>query len=97
MIALVLAVIADSIFATSMLRGAKSMSEKAGMAFACRMHVAELLHEYAVTITSFPAPQPHAATPMCNAAVPLFVVTACVLPFHAANSFSNATQFGPNA
>ena len=42
-------------------------------------------------------PAPQATMPMCNAAVPELVVMANLLPFHAANSFSNATQFGPKA
>jgi len=73
---LVRSVIADSTPSGSMLKVSGSISTNTGMQLCCMMQVAELDHEYAVTITSSPAPQPHAARPMCSAAVPELVVTA---------------------
>src|SRR5579863_5324897 len=48
-------------------------------------------------MTWSPAPHPHATIAICRAAVPELVVMAYRLPFQAANSCSNASQFGPNA
>src|SRR5690349_16933148 len=97
MIAFVFGVIAFSIFSGSMVIVSKSMSTKTGMQLCCRMQVADEDHEYAVTMTSSPVQQPQATMAICSAAVPELVVMACWLPFHAANSFSNATQLGPKA
>src|SRR5476651_728122 len=67
------------------------------MQLCCNTQVADDDQEYAGTITSSPVPQPQATIPICSAAVPEFVVMACLLPFHSANSFSKAVQLGPKA
>ena len=59
-----------------------SMSTNTGIQLLCKTAVAVEDHEYAGTIISLPHPHPRAATHMCSAAVPEFVLMAYSLRFH---------------
>ena len=88
--ALVFSVILFSMSPASRQYVSGSMSAKIGMALLWITELAVEKNVNAGTMTSSPVPIPAAARDVCNAAVPLFVATAYLVPIYSANFSSNS-------